>query len=83
LKLDRGTELGPRMALGRSLEAFLLPFAPNIKKPRAPLFLFDVEFRELFLEMLNLGQVVDHDVQVFGMIVGVILVVILCGIERV
>jgi hypothetical protein len=45
------------------------------------LLLSDVELRELFVKNLNLGQVVDYDVHVFGMMLGVILVVVLGGIK--
>jgi len=34
------------------------------------------------LEVLNFGQIVDHNIQIFGMIVGVTLVVILRRIKN-
>jgi len=36
----------------------------------------------LFLEVLNFGQIVDHNIQILGVIVGVTLVVILRRIKR-
>lgn len=47
----------------------------------AALLLLHIQLRKLLVKMLHLGQIVDHDVQVFGVIVGVILVVILRGIK--
>jgi len=49
----------------------------------AVLLLIYIQFRKLLLKVVNLGQIVDHDVHVFGMIVDVILVVILRGEKRV
>jgi hypothetical protein len=47
------------------------------------LFLIDIPFRKLLVKVLDLGQVVDHDVHVFRMIIDVILVVILRGEKRI
>jgi hypothetical protein len=55
---------------------------PQLVKPRA-LLLLHKKFRKLFVKMLHFRNVVDHDVQVVGMMVGVILVIVFRGIERV
>jgi len=48
----------------------------------AALFFIDVKVGKLFLEVLNFGQIVDHNIQILGVIVGVTLVVILRRIKR-